>query len=270
MDPSIFIVLVAFMALCYAGLSKVLQSKMIDKEGMKRFQEESKSISKQLEEARKSKDQKRIDAAMQKQMDMLPQMNKVMMGQLKMMAITIVIFMAIYWVLGQLDPSSKDDLHVTLLDDGSGCDALSGDGVFTHCQEAGPASGKWMVHAKAIGPSGELGTNTTYFIVGDAEDSDTWVDAPQGGSPPQVKVEEKRYAVGEQVLIEVTDEGAQKVELALDQGTAFIVDLPLSIPLIDFQRIRHPQVFFIIMSLVFNISISAIMNLAKKQGLVKA
>ncbi len=264
MDFELFVLVVAGLAVVYAAVNKVIQNKLIDKEAMKKFQEESKKVNEEYKAAQKSGNKKRIDEAMKKQMDMLPRMNKVMMGQMKPMFITIAIFMAMYWMLGQIDPTKADDAIITLLDDGSGCDSKAGDGTFTLCHDiTATKPGRWAVLAVAKNGVSEIGANSTEFFVDTHDETEGWVEPPRGQELP-VYSDKRYYANGETAMISVESQEATEVQLTIDQGTAFEVDLPVKIPVIEFQRIYHPPVWFIVISLLVNVGISLSMKAYKE------
>lgn len=282
-----FSALVGVLALAYAGMARFVQNKLIDRKEMEAIQKESKALSQEYDKAQKSKDKKRTEEALQKQMEFLPRMNKVMMGQFKPMLVILAVFAIFTGILGQLDPSVKDDIRLNLSDDGKGCDRAAGDGVFSGCYKLDPANtnyGKWTILAAAFEGSTQIGKNETYFLYKpDADNTDTYVE--QGtGEEIAVSTDKEGYAGGDTVTIYAKPANMTKgssllfiptapprksqvdrVEAVLSNGTYFRVDLPLTIPLLDIKRIYQPYTWFIMISLIANLGLSFVMGQYEKR-----
>jgi hypothetical protein len=264
-----FTALVAFLALAYAGATRYLQTKLMDKKAMEEMQTESKRLSKEFDEAKKSGNQKRIDEAMKKQMDFLPMMNKVMMGQMKMMFVVLVVFAAVMWVVGQLDPSVQDDMTLQMSDDGSGCDQKAGDGIYSACHTLeGTNYGKWTALVKAFNGGAEIGSNETYFIY-KSDGADTYVEAGKG-QPIMVESDKTVYETGETVALHAslgaTDARADAVNVILSNGTYFSVELPFTIPLFNVKTIYQPYWWFIFISVIASLGSTLVMSVIQKKG----
>jgi len=258
----IFTGLVAFLALIYAGMAKFIQSKLVNREEVEDIQKESKKLSEELKEAQKSGNQARIDAAMKKQMEFFPKMNKVMIAQFKPMLIILGLFFAFTWLVGHINPAIADDIVIPMSDDGSGCDAAAGDGTYSACYLLeGTDYGKWTYHVTAYEGDLEMGTNYSYFAY-NSDINDTFKEAPKG-KPVIVSTGKEEYLAGETVSIYGRSEGATRMEAALDKGTFFSVELPVAIPILNVKTIYQPYWWFILVSLITNLSISIAM---KKMG----
>jgi hypothetical protein len=254
-----------------------VQNKLIDKTEMEAIQKESKELSKEYEKAQKAKDKKAMDEILQRQMEFLPRMNKAMMGQFKPMFVILAIFALCSGLIGQLDPTIKDDIRLNLSDDGKGCDRIAGDGTFSGCYQLGNSTdfGKWTILAKMYEGSAELGKNETYFLY-NATDVliDKYVEAGLGEGL-DISAGKESYMPGENVSIYATPHNmtrggsflfiptsapretqVSRVEATLSNGTYFRVDLPVSIPLVNINRIYQPYTWFIMISLIANIILS--------------
>ncbi|MDD5171946.1 MAG: EMC3/TMCO1 family protein [Candidatus ainarchaeum sp.] len=265
-----FIALVAFLALAYAGTTRYLQTKLVDKKAMEEMQSESKRLSKEFDDAKKSGNQKRIDEAMKQQMEFLPKMNKVMMGQMKMMFVVLFVFAAFMWVVGYLDPSVQDDIKLNMSDDGSGCDQKAGDGIYSACYKLeGTNYGKWTALVKAYESGVEMGSNETYFIY-KSDGIDTYVDAAKG-QPISVETDKQLYETGETIVMYASPPAAaDNVQVTLSNGTYFSVELPFTIPVFNVKTIYQPYWWFIFISIIASLGSTLVMSVIQKKGGKKA
>jgi len=266
-----FAALVAFLAVAYAAVASFIQKKMVDRSQMEAFQAESKELSAEYDKAKKAGDKKRMEEIMQRQMEFLPKMNKIMFAQFKPMIVVLAIFVAVTWVVGYIDPAVKDDIILNMSDNGTMCDSVAGDGIYSACYALNDtAYGKWAVTAMAMGNGNpKLGSNSTGFFYegGNASsENDTTVIGPQG-EPVNVSVDRMRYAEHETVKITASAANANAMEAVLDHGTSFRVDLPLTIPLINVKTIWQPYWWFILVSIIANLLISTL--LGKKKAVAK-
>ncbi|MCI0503163.1 EMC3/TMCO1 family protein [Candidatus Micrarchaeota archaeon] len=279
-----FAALVGVLALAYAAVTKFIQNKLIDKSEMEAMQAESKRLNEEFKKAQKANDRKRMDRIMQEQMDFLPRMNTVMFKQFRPMFALIIVFAAFMWVVGTLDPSTKDDIRMSLTDDGAGCDAAAMDGIFTGCLKLSDANyGKWTVAAKALEGGTEVADNETYFIYGQAQDTDTYVEAGKG-EWMGLSTDKREYHANETVVITAIPANMTKgasfiipiapprmlsvdrVEATISNGTYFRVDLPLEIPIFNVKTIYQPYWWFILVSLIANLGIGFVTGQMKKMG----
>jgi hypothetical protein len=260
----IFATLVAFLAVVYAGIAKFIQSKLVNRVEVESIQAESKKLSEELKKAQKTGNQAKIDEAMKRQMEFLPKMNKIMMGQFKPMIVILAFFFAFTWGVGQLDPTVQDDITVKLVDDGTGCDAKAADGIFSGCYSMENENhGKWTYTAKAYKNGGEVGSNRTYFTY-NADEVDSYVEGPMG-QPVQLSTDKRDYFPGETVELFAQSQGADSIEASLDNGTFFRVDLPITIPILNVQKIYQPYWWFILISLITNLSLSVALGKLRKK-----
>ncbi|MEW6748629.1 MAG: EMC3/TMCO1 family protein [Candidatus Micrarchaeota archaeon] len=276
-----FAALVGFLALAYAGAVKFLQGKLIDRKEVDAVQAESKRLNEEFKKAQKANDKKRMDKIMQEQIDHFPKLNGVMMKQFKPMIVILVVFMGFMWVINHIDPFVQDDMLVNLTDDGSGCDAVAGDGVYSACITPQENEGKWTAHVRAYEGSLEVASNETYFLYGVESWKDTYVENGKG-QPMEVFTDKAVYPAGDAVtltavppkmksgmslIIPITapsEAKIDKVEATISNGTYFRADLPIAIPVLDIQSFYQPYWWFIFISLIANLSISFVMGKMKK------
>ncbi len=268
-----FVALVALLAVVYAVVVKYVQGKLIDKAEMEGIQAESKRLSAEFDKAKKANNKKRMDEIMEEQMQFLPRMNSVMLKQFRpMIVILAIFFLAVYVVIPYIDPTVKDDIALKMADDGKGCDLVAGDGNYTACYEMGNDTnfGKWTVLVKALDQSGnEVGQNSTLFLYG-SNLSDNYSEAPKGAAIG-IALDKAYYPAGDTVRITAAaPANTASMVATLDNGTAFHVDLPFAIPIINVQRIQQPYWWFILISLITNLTLTAGMGQYDKMKKSKA
>ncbi|MBU0591602.1 DUF106 domain-containing protein [Candidatus Micrarchaeota archaeon] len=269
MISEIFTALVGVMAIIYAGIARFAQYKLVNRKEMRSIQEESKKISDDMKKAQESGNKTRIDEAMKKQMEFLPKMNTMMMGQFKPMIVILIVFFAFIWVIEQINPYIIDDTIVPMLDDGNGCDAIVGDGIYSACYTPNNVNktnyGPWSATVKAYEGTNELGHNSTLFFYNSDEDPNAVADGPKG-QPITVTTDKRTYYKGETMQIYAQVENGDRIEAAIDNGTSFYVDLPVQIPIINVKRIVQPYWWFILVSLIANLSLSVVISQLEKRG----
>lgn len=278
-----FTALVGFLALIYAGVVKFLQNKLIDRSKVEEVQAESKRLNAEFKKAQKANDQKKMEKIMQQQMAHLPKLNGVMMQQFKPMFVILAIFAGFMFVVNHINPFIQDDIVVPLLDDGSGCDAAAGDGIYSACLQPEGNEGKWTAHVRAYEGNSEIASNETYFLYGVDEWSDTYVENGKGQGMP-LETDKKEYSEGETVvltavapemksgmsfLIQITPASSanvDRVEATISNGTYFRADLPIAIPLLNIKSFYQPYWWFIFISLISNLSIGFVLGKMRKKG----
>ena len=262
MISELFVELVGVLAVIYAGISKFLQHRLVDRSMVEGIQAESKKLNEEIKRAKEKGNQKEMEKVMKKQMEFLPKMNKVMIAQFKPMIFIIAVFFAFTWVVGQIDPNTQDDIRIPLLDDGRGCDERAEDGMYSACIEP-ENPGKWVANVYAYRNGVEVAFNATYFSYAAVTD-DSYTEAPRG-QELVVSTDKRSYGAGETVKLYAQADDVSSVEATLDNGTAFRVDLPLTIPLLNVQRIYQPYWWFILIALIVNLSLSLAMKKMRKK-----
>ncbi len=252
-----FVALVGLLAVVYAVVVKYVQSKLIDRKEMEGIQAESKRLNAEFDKAKKANNKKRMDEIMEEQMQFLPRMNSMMFKQFRPMIVILVIFFLVTGAINYMDPTVKDDISLKMADDGKGCDLVAGDGNFTACYVLNDSNyAKWTVLVRALDQGGgEIGRNSTFFLYG-SNVSDNYAEGPKGEAIA-VGTDRSYYSPGDTIRVVATaPANAALMEATLDNGTAFRVDLPFTIPLINVQRIEQPYWWFIFVSLITNIAVT--------------
>ncbi len=260
MDLQIYVIFVALAAFIYATITRVAQTKLVNKKEMDAVQKESKELNAEYKKASEKKDKAAMERIMKKQMELLPKMNKVMMSQFKPMILIFALFFAFTFTVNFFNPMVQDDVAITMSDNGEGCDAVAGDKIFSACHEiTGDDYGKWTYSAKTYAKGQETGLNHTYFFYG-SEDTDTYVENGWGVQI-SLSTDKELYQPGDTVHL-YADVPAETggVEAVLDHGTWFYVDLPFTLPIFNVQRIYQPYWWFILISLVLGLIISFILK----------
>ncbi len=250
-----FAALVALLAIVYALVVKYVQGKLIDRKEMEEIQAESKRLSSEFDKAKKANNKKRMDELMEEQMKFLPRMNSMMFKQFRPMIVILVIFFLVTGLVNYIDPTVKDDITIRMADDGKGCDLVAGDGNYSACYVLDNTNyGKWTVLVRALDQNGnEIGRNSSLFLY-DSNVSDNYAEGPKG-EPIRVDTDKAYYSPGDTVrVISTAPANAATMEATLDNGTAFHVDLPFTIPIINVQRIQQPYWWFIFVSLITNLA----------------
>jgi hypothetical protein len=263
-----FIALVAFVGVAYAAAARYIQNRLVDRNAMEAMQADSRRLNDDMKKAREQKDDQRMEQLMKEQMELLPRMNKVMLGQFKPMIFILGIFFATTWMIAQVDPTLQDDITLNMSDDGKGCDAVAGDGTWSACYGlAGNANyGKWTATAHSLRGGAEAGANQTWFAY-NADVSDNFTEVPKG-EPIAVSTDRGSYAAGATVKLYATPSGQAKpdaVKAVLSNGTHFYVDLPMPIPILNVQRIQQPYWWFILVSFIASMAISVITGQLQKK-----
>ncbi|MFH1784807.1 MAG: EMC3/TMCO1 family protein [Candidatus Micrarchaeota archaeon] len=276
MDSNIFIGLVAVLAIVYAVFAKMIQNKFVDKKQMEDYQATMRELGKEYEKAKKSGDSKKTQEALDKQMAFMPEMNKIMFAQFKPMIFIIAIFAIFSWVIGAIDSNATDDFILNLTDDGQNCDKLANDGIYSSCYKLNNENfGKWTVTGILYEGGNELGRSQSYFQYGQT-DNDSYVEDPRGETIT-IETDKDAYQTGEQASVYATPANMtkpglfggprkiniEKVQAILSNGTYFRVDLPITIPILNWSAFYQPIVWFIFVSFILNITIGFVFNKKK-------
>jgi hypothetical protein len=255
-----FTALVAVLALAYACTSRYLQNKLIDRSQMEAIQTDSKRLSEEMKKAQAAKDDARVKELMDEQMAVLSKMNGVMLSQFKPMIIILGIFFALMWVVGVIDPSTKDDIYINMTSIGNGTY------MATYNLSDNPNHGKWVFTAQSMLDGAVIGSNETWFAY-DAQVNDTYLD-PAKGDQISLSTDKEAYAPGDTVTLYAQPSNQtppDRVVAVLNNGTSFYVDLPVSIPLLNVQRIEQPYWWFVLVSFITSILLMAGMGIFKKK-----
>jgi len=273
MDLSIYIIAVAVAAVIYGLIARGIQYKLGNRKEMEEIQRESKRLNQEYKDAMSAGKKEKAEEIMKEQMTLIGGMNKVMFAQFKPMLVIIAIFILFTSVLGYFDPTLSDDNQVNLNDDGTGCDSIAGDGIYSGCYLLeGNTTGKWTVTVKAFNDGNEKASNGTIFYLSEKTD-DNFVEKAKGEI--LVNVDKEIYNPGEEVLITAEHKSdshgffdfflgsgeytpPQSMVAVIDSGTHFEVELPFTIPILDVKTIYQPYWWFILISLVFSLAFSLV------------
>lgn len=252
-----FVLIVTIVALIYSVCVRALQFKLGNQKEMEALNKETKELNKEYKKASEEKNQAKMEAIMKKQQAVFPKMGKTMMGQFKVMAVVIVIFLGVTWVLSSVDPFQKDDALISLVDDGFGCDSTAGDLIYSGCYDlSGDNFGSWVVTVNAY--KGDIfAQNSTGFDYKETTEGPLFLEIK--GEPVGVSTDKEKYLPGETVkVIAHLSEKPEKVEARFNLGTWFYVDLPFTIPILNIQRIHQPYWWFITVTIVSGLIITPI------------
>jgi len=256
MDLQFYVILVAVVAIIYATTTRILQLKLVDRTLMESVQKESKELKEAQKKANERGDKAEAERLMKKQMELLPRMNKAMIQQFKPMIFIIGLFFMFTYAINFVNPMVGDDVEIIMSDDGTGCDKVAGDKVFSACYEiSGDDYGKWTYSGLAYNDGKEIGLNHTYFFYGE-RDVDTYVENGWGENKLALSTDKELYQPGETVHLYADAPAANGIKATLDHGTWFYVDLPVTIPVFNVQRIYQPYWWFILISLILGLVIS--------------
>jgi hypothetical protein len=252
-----YAILLTVLAVIYSAVARFIQLKLVNKAEMDAVQSESKRLNDEYKAAEKANQKEKMERLMKEQMELFPKMNKVLLSQFKPMIVILAMFFIVNWAITTYDPSKLDDMTLVAHDDGKGCDAVAADGMYSACYALnGTQYGKWVASAKALNGAADMGDNSTYFLYDEENTTDTFLLAPKG-QPVAVSTDRPVYYPGDTVKIIVTPpQGANAVNVTLDMGTSFYVDLPFTIPLLNVQRLHEPYWWFIFVTLVGGMAIS--------------
>ena len=264
MSFDFYVIIVTLAAITYSAIAKVVQEKLTNKKEMEGIQLESKKLGDEYKEASKRNDKTKIDEITKKQMALFPKMTGMMFGQLKVLAVVLLVFFTFSWAVGYFDPTVKDDINLDLNDNGQDCDETK-DGVFSGCYKLdGGAEGEWNAKVEAFQSQQKSSDKLLYFFFNKNSNS-----LQKSSGNLDASLQKELYTTGEVLKIIAKPEKADSVKAILDSGTTFYVDLPFTIPIVEVKRISGSYWWFIfvsvISSLVFSFIISRIRKRQQKQ-----
>lgn len=252
--------IVTLCGLIYAGISQFIRGKIVDMKRMKEIQKEMNEVNKQYLEALKKKDNKRMDALQEKQNAIMPEFNGMMIGQLKVMGVVLIVFLAFMWALGAIDPNVSDDIQFQLYQNSPDwCGNLS----FGN----GPA-GPWLVEVKALADGNPVAQNGVVVLYG-INDAEHKPYATVMGEQMKVGSDKSIYSLGESAQIcAAAPADADSVVATANSGTWFYVPLPFTIPVIEVKTLSGANIWFIIVSLLASLLMGRLMEgfNGKKKG----
>ncbi len=260
MSFDFYVIIVTLAAITYSAIARVVQEKLTNKKVMEEVQLESKRLGDQYKEASKRSDKTKMDEITKKQMELFPKMTGMMFGQLKVLAVVLLVFFTFSWAVGNFDPTVKDDINLDLKDDGQDCDEAK-DGVFTGCYNLDDgAEGEWTLNIQSFQSQQKSAERFLHFWYnknsGSLQKSSGNLDA---------NLQKELYSKGEVLKIIAKPEKADAVKAILDRGTSFYVDLPFTIPIVEVKRISGSYWWFIFVSVISSLVFSFIISRIRKR-----
>ena len=266
MDFAQFTIFITVCGIAYAGISKLLQEKLVDRKLVDGIQKESKDLSAEFNKAKAANNKKRMDEIMQKQIEFLPKMNTVMFAQLKPLAITLVFLFLFQYVFDFVDPFKKDDITFALSSGNETCiNEHISDGFLVGCYPLQNENyGEWKFTGHAFVNKNDVAQNSSYFYyVVNTSEGDR--DPPKNNLA--IFPDKQLYNKGETAKIYAKSDAADAdILVTLNNGTSFKIELPFTIPLINVKNIYTPYWWFILVSLITNILISIILGQIRKKN----
>lgn len=264
-DTQNFFWFVTFLALAYSIVIRLIQMKMLDPEKTKGLQKRMNELNKEYLSALKSNNKKRMDSIQEEQNKIMPEFNKLMVGQLKMMGVVIVVFLIFMYPVNSFDPFVNDDVHFNLTplssEQGKWC------GTFPiSCESAGP----WSAEATAYSGTSEKAVVPVFFYC--LEEGGT-LPSPvsRNANTCNMTTDKKVYSHNDNVTVCLTTtENIDRAAGKADSGTWFMVPLPFTIPVLEANAINGANIWFIVISIIFGLIFSFVWGkLKKKKGETK-
>lgn len=242
--------IVTFLALAYAVVIRLVQMRLMDPEKSKELQKRMNGLNKEYLAALKSNNKKRMESVQEEQNKLMPEFNKLMVGQLKIMGVVIVIFLAFMYPVNALDPFVLDDLAFEL----SSLSSAQGQwcGTFqVDCASSGP----WLVEVAAYSGSSEVGANSTYIYCN--REGGTLPSPVMKGTLFPITTDKKVYTQNDTATVCISaPEGTDRAAGKADSGTWFMVELPFTIPVLNANAINGANIWFIAVSIIFGLIFS--------------
>ena len=255
-----FFWIVAICGLLYAGLSQFIRGKLVDMDRMKVIQKEVNQLNKQYIEAMKKQNTRRMDEIKAKQDKVMPEFNGMMVGQLKVMAVIIVIFMSFMWVLNSVDPHQDDDIVVELAQNGE-----------DWCGEIPLSSGEtgpWYIDVKSFEQDSQTAQNGTIIYYG--VEGSTYEPYGQKSGVMNVFADKESYAENEVAVVCASPPAyTTSVIATANSGTWFHLKLPFEIPILNTRTLSGPNVWFILVAIISGIGIGQVKKVIDKKKKVK-
>lgn len=278
-DQNSFTIFLMFCAVVYIILSNWLQKKFGKSERLMEIQKELNAINKGVGEASKRKDNAAVEELMKKQS---PLLSELMSLQMRMLPITLGLFIPVIMLLSAVEPYMLDDSKIVLFDDGllSHCDAAANDLIYSNCLALNSTSqkGAWVFSAEAFLNGAQVAQNATAFYVEKGKPEDVFIQAKQHGildivlGTKAVSIspytDKTTYSSGESVQFHaIVSEQVDKVDASINNGTFYFVDLPIPIPLLNIQRLVGATGFFILCTFIFSLLFSFAKGILKKMNI---
>jgi len=291
-DFSNYWIFLAAIAVIYTVVLTYVQSNVGGKDRLKNLQLEMRQVQMKMSEAAKKKNDNELNELINRNWKLTMDL---MMVQLQLFVVLLGVLFILMQVFPYVEPGLSDDVKFPLYDDGlaSHCDVAAGDGIYSACfaLPANGTRGAWIADVSLYSGTNEnlaLGSAPIFYDGGKIED--VWLqnrsqtgmlDMLMGKAAYRLDVStgKRNYTAGETVPITATvsppiqgvntalvapGEGAgaakplqgPRLEGTVNMGTAFYVDLPFPLPLINISRISGSYGVFIFFAFVIGIALS--------------
>ncbi len=251
--------IVTILALFYTVAVRLIQMRLMDPEKSKELQKRMNDLNKEYLSALKSGNKKRMESIQEEQNKLMPEFNKLMMGQLKVMGVVVVVFLAFMYPVNVLDPFVTDDqaFELTSLSSVQGmwCGSFA-----ARCASTGP----WLVQVTAYSGTSEKGTNSTYIYCN--QEAGILPSPVMKGTLFPMTTDKKVYTQNENATVCITaPDGTDRAVGKTDSGTWFMVPLPFTIPVLNANAINGANVWFIVVSIIFGLIFSFVWGKVHKK-----
>jgi hypothetical protein len=283
-----YLAFLAVLAVIYVAVFNYAQGKIGGARNMRALQAEMRDVQKGMTDAAKSKDEKALNAAIDRNWKMTMEL---LVLQMKLMVVILGIFIPLSLFFPLVEPGTNDDIRMIMADDGlvSHCDSIANDSTYSACLSipANATIGAWTVDAHLLSPQNEsLSRNATALFCKGGVPEDVWLQASTQSGLFDVMTGKKQYSLnitgtkacepGGAVLLQshasALPQGA-RIEAVANSGTFFYLDLPITIPLINIRRIIGSYGIFIFLvfvaSMAYGLAKSAYLELKKRMEIKK-
>lgn len=266
MDATLFLITATALALAYALAIRLIQSKLIDQDKMKGIQKRFNQINKDYMDAMRSGNKKKVDQLQAEQDKIMPEFNKLMGGQMRMMVVVVIVFVSFMAIVNFLDPYAHDDRSFAMeYSNSSGqwcgtyhidCAAPGPHGVTVTANFRNEGDIISIIWKKLTGQ--ETGTRTVAISCGQPEGGAILPHISMAGIPINITTDKNVYSQNDTATVCATAPGmAYNATGKTDSGTWFMVPLPFAIPVLDTQAIVYGAApWFVLVSLVAGVFFS--------------
>lgn len=272
-DLSNYWIFLAALAAAYVAVSTFVQGSVGGKDRLKNLQLEMRGIQKEMTEVAKKNDEKRLNELISANWKLT---SELMVIQLQLFAALLIVLFALMHFFPMVEPGTGDDVRFQLYDDGlaAHCDAAALDGVYSNCLSLpqNGTRGAWTIDAFLLSATNEtLAKNATALYYQGGKPEDVWlqsstqsgfVDGLMGKVPHYLNVSatQANHSSGRIAAVSATatpsvPQGG-RIEASANSGTAFYVDLPFPLPLINIRRIIGSYGVFLFLAFLIGMGYS--------------
>lgn len=241
-----YIYFLSLLVLVYIILLRFLQKKFVNINKMNEFNTKLKELTKEFNEASKNRDTKRMEELSKEHTKMLKQSSFIMVEQIKMMMISLFLFLFFIYIANAFSPYKADDKIITL--------NLSNNTAYYST-----VFNKEILQLTLEGVS-ETGKPFKFpvFISSKYEMPKSW-----NKSGVIVNLNKSKYKKGDKVNIYIKN--VKQVKIISDNGTNININLPIKI--FSLRFIYGVNGVFIFISTIEGILLSLLSPFIKKMGI---